>query len=299
MASANSTPDLPTELILSVLGQALSDIPCQSDLNLLVLSKDIYEWLLPIFYQSLDFGSNSRSPKNLKQMLTSAKSSSIRLVRMLRVGRWQHVSLGAMFLSFFNLTHLALWSEGSSPGAKEIQNLRLQHLFIWKSSDRKAIFDTLSTQSTMARTLKRFSTSEFWGRDDFQGLQVCQNLTHMLTFGHSHSLNIELSSLRTFMAKDSLICLLVAPAFGTVTRVNSAKTAAVFEPLCDPRIVVARTMTERLRDTGTTPDFWSDLSTVWKTAETAIKCNASSKVRIWFVRDMKKSNSLRVYRLPP
>ncbi|KAH8810517.1 hypothetical protein DL96DRAFT_542715 [Flagelloscypha sp. PMI_526] len=277
MNSANYTPELPAELILSVLGHALSDIPSQSDLNLLVLSKDIYKWLLPIFYRSLVFGNLHRSANDSGKLLTSANPSSLHLVHMLRVGRWHHIPMDTVVLSLSNLTHLALWSGGSSPGANGIQNLPIRHLFIWNSFDRKVILKGLSTHSILARTLKCFATSDFWEKDDFRGLQVCQNLTHMLTFGHNCSLDIELPSLRIFMAKDSLTCLLVAPAFGSVTRVNLAKTAAIFEPLGDPRIVVAKTMNDRLRDTGATPDFWSDLSTVWKVAETAIESHVSSK----------------------
>ncbi|KAH8810520.1 hypothetical protein DL96DRAFT_1821566 [Flagelloscypha sp. PMI_526] len=279
-SSGPSEIDVPAELVLPILEYALSEMPCQSDLRFLLLSKDIYVFLLPKFYHTLEFGAQNSNGFYVDRQLflRAAKPSSLLLIRRLAVGNRHVRQLRRTFWPFSNLTHLALWNRQGVryPDAQGIPDLPLEELFMWNAFDRRELFRSLSPHSVLSSTLRRLGTYEFWQHSDFRRLEICQNLTHLLTTGHGYCCNIQPSDCFSLMKRDGLVCWIIIPAVNTVTEKQFTKSTEAFWSLCDPRVVLVKTTFNFQWGNGFTSRYWDQVSALWHAAETAILSDSTT-----------------------
>ncbi|KAH8810519.1 hypothetical protein DL96DRAFT_1627414 [Flagelloscypha sp. PMI_526] len=272
-------PDVPEELILTILEYALSSSPSKADIPLLLVSKNIYSCLLPRFCHTLESGPQDPHSFGIDRtlLLTEARPTSLLLVRYLKFGFWQSVQSGKLFQPFSNLSHLALWGAQGvrRPDALGIPSLALEELIIWSPLERKNLFQSTSADSPLSSTLKRFGSYDIWTDEDFEGVEVFSHLTHILVYCDSYCREFPEAPLRTFMERDGFMCWLVVPGFRSANEEQFAITQRIFRPHNDPRIVLVRVIPEHIHETGATPHFWLDQASLWNAAENQVAINTS------------------------
>ncbi|KAH8810487.1 hypothetical protein DL96DRAFT_1627324 [Flagelloscypha sp. PMI_526] len=157
---------LPIELVFHILDYALKIHPAPSSkLKFLLLSRPIYDWMLPRLYNTLDLKPAlltprpSPLPSDRTLLHSSTPRSSLLYTRRL-ISRLCAVPFP--FAPFSNLSHLSLWgrhhlhNETHGPSqAREIVMLPLEELVVWESTDNEALLKCLSDKSTIWKTLER------------------------------------------------------------------------------------------------------------------------------------------------
>ncbi|KAH8810532.1 hypothetical protein DL96DRAFT_1627459 [Flagelloscypha sp. PMI_526] len=282
MTTTNMLPELPPELIFSILEYALDENPIQSNLPFLLISKSLYSQIIPIIYHSLQFETRNivHYDGNREKLIADANPASLLLVRKLKVGNGVCTEVDGAFTPFSNLTHLLLWGTHHlrSPDLQDIRNLHLEELIVWTPTERSELLGLLSAGDTLATTLQRFGSYGAWPREDIEGLISCRSLTHIIFYSGFHSpTRFPINPLRYIMETRSFVCCLLVPGF-VETEVTQKHVFSVsfkaFGPLHDPRVVIAKTVQNLFVQTNSTPWFWDSQTTLWKAAEAVIAKNS-------------------------
>ncbi|KAH8810524.1 hypothetical protein DL96DRAFT_542862 [Flagelloscypha sp. PMI_526] len=277
MTSTVPHRDIPLELLISIAEYALGDNPGKIDLPLLLISKGVYHELLPKFYHTIESGSKGTNRFGVdRAKLLSANPASLLHVRYLKLGYCDMLENDYQFMPFANLTHLALWGiQGIGyPDAQGIPFLPLEELVMWSTVERDDILRSLTVDCTLSQTLKRFASYDVWSDQEFEGLQLCHNLTHILVF---YSGDFEGGHVRAFLRKEGFLCWLVLPARKDATEDDFAIAQWTFHVYGDPRIVIVKNAPEYLYSSNATPHFWKNQSTLWEAAERQSSLNSLSK----------------------
>ncbi|KAH8810522.1 hypothetical protein DL96DRAFT_542754 [Flagelloscypha sp. PMI_526] len=285
MASTPPDRDIPAEIIFHVLEYAFIETsPRAQAIPLLLVSKSFYNYIIPKLYHTLRVepqGTNSYNVK-LSKLLDSVNPSSLLHVRRLLSMHWKAESHERSFSPFANLTHLFLMSIQAvlGPDALGIPNLPLEELIISNSVDRKRLLLSLSPDSTLCQTLRKFSSYDLWTEEeDFKGLILCRNLSHILLWSRNQSLfYFPTPPVLSFLRRDGFICWLIIPAPGSNQPQMFDTAQEVFQPLNDRRIVLAKEFIELSRSTFVPTDLWEGQFDLWNAATAAIAQNEDPEV---------------------
>ncbi|KAH8810538.1 hypothetical protein DL96DRAFT_1821581 [Flagelloscypha sp. PMI_526] len=275
-----SFPDISQRLKFSILEHALSECPCQSDVRLLLLCRGVYNFLLPKFYHSFQFGTQRYNAYdvNARALLSSANPKSILLIRQLRVGGFHRLDGTKIFAPFSQLTHLSFW-DGSiycNHSAIGIQDLPLEELIMWNMPERRKLLPSVTSECTLSRTLRRLGSSDPL-LDEFEGLKVCTRLTHILTF-YTHECGVfDETHVQAFLGKARFICWIVIPRMRDMTEDEFIQVQRMFQSFNDPRIVLVKQLPQHIASTGIIPSFWHDQSALWTAAQKRIISNSEAK----------------------
>ncbi|KAH8810539.1 hypothetical protein DL96DRAFT_1716776 [Flagelloscypha sp. PMI_526] len=273
-------PDIPQELILLIIRYALSDSPSKTDIPLLLLSKDLHALILPIFYHTIESGAEGSSPSvgiDRTALFTLANPASLLHVRRLNFCRPKSKPHASQFRAFANLTHLALWDDLGIryPDAQGIPTLPLEELITWSMAERPELLRSITPECTLTQTLRRFGSYSNWTNEEFEKLQLCQNLSHILVFEYKE---YPQAHVRGFLGRENFQCWLVLPEYGVANEEVKNFLKERFSPYQDPRIVVGKHGPDCLFFGGRSyPYFWDDIGTLWNTAETHITVNSNPK----------------------
>ncbi|KAH8810529.1 hypothetical protein DL96DRAFT_542954 [Flagelloscypha sp. PMI_526] len=275
MNSTVSLHHIPPELVVSILEYYILEITSKSQfIPLLLVSKTIYNCIIPKVYHALTLVSRKSRPPHIDctKLFANANPSNFLYVRRLASVNGHTGSNVNSFAPFTNLTHLFLAGTLSiwNPEALGIPNLPLEELIMWNVRDRQSLFKTLSPKSRLSFTLRKFGTYEIWTEEDFAGLEACTHLTHLMV--HKIS-GISAPVLQKFMRRPYLLCWLLIPGQTEIDQFS--KTYKILEPLSDPRIVVVKVEGSTAAQVNSAMYFWNRQSTMWEAAETSISQNSN------------------------
>ncbi|KAH8810485.1 hypothetical protein DL96DRAFT_1685535 [Flagelloscypha sp. PMI_526] len=276
MSSAYMLPELPREVIFSILEYVLRENPSKAaNVPLLSISKSIHNWMLPQLYHSLQFGTREGSLNDVdrKKLLATADPASLLFIRRLNTGYYHTLDKANTFAPFSKLTHLSMWGPQGlrHPEAQAIPSLALEELIIWTQTERSEFLKAFSAECTLARTLRRFGSFENWPEEDFQCLKVGKNLSHILVYsGIRPFLRFSVKQVKYFLNRDHFLCFLVVPGLGTTNPHTFTTNQETFKPLNDYRVVLVKNIKENFGLTCSAPHFWEAQSTLWGAAEAVV-----------------------------
>ncbi|KAH8810426.1 hypothetical protein DL96DRAFT_1760073 [Flagelloscypha sp. PMI_526] len=188
-SSYSSKEPLPLDIIFIILDLFLSSNPSYNTVfQLALLSRAVYDWILPRLYHTLDIGTPPE-PHTIDStvLLTSAQPSSLLFARRLFS---RHSYSPLTFSLFSKVTHLSLWGRNylnSVPlGTKQahaILMLPLEELIVTQQSDNYALLQELTDDKMIWKTLRRFGCYHHptYERADEPWLK-CPNLTDIVVF---------------------------------------------------------------------------------------------------------------------
>jgi hypothetical protein len=213
--------------------------------------------------------------------LASANPASLLHVRKLKAGNRYDSDAKETFAVFSNLTHLLLWGAHGfdSPSAQAVLNLPLEEFIVWTPTERSELLTLLSTECTVARTLRRFGSYGVWTEDDFRGLNCCRNLSNILFYCGSLSPTVfPIFHVGKILEKENFSCCLVVPGLTSMKEELLLKIMQIFYPLHDRRVVVAKAVKATFGRNCSSPQFWDAQTVLWNAAEVAVALHSQIDV---------------------
>ncbi|KAH8810408.1 hypothetical protein DL96DRAFT_1627093 [Flagelloscypha sp. PMI_526] len=279
LVSSSLAEPLPLDIILAILNFALSSNPGYHAIaQLSLLSKAVYQWMLPHLYHTLDLGDRDVTCIKRSLLLNSAKASSFLFTRRII----SHIIATPFnFSPFAQLTHLILWGphrfdvepDGLN-SAREIVMLPLEELSVWESGENDALLHHLTANVTIWRTLQRFSTflDGRIPRPD-EGWLQCPNLTQVLVLCYVYGSFIHSSITDVILPSPRFQSYIIAP--GVSWSMNAAIMDELTPLMKDPRFVILCECPQHLRMSS--GSFWDDQSDMWAVVRNEKRKNLDAK----------------------
>ncbi|KAH8810418.1 hypothetical protein DL96DRAFT_1821487 [Flagelloscypha sp. PMI_526] len=253
--------DLPEEILLDILDSYLNLPPPKLILSILVLSKSIYDRILPKLYHTLSLTSSpfthpDRTPHD--KLTLCAQSSSL--------------ANNFSFLPFSNLTHLYFWDSPSSRWDRQsdvLVILRLEELFVWDRLCHDSLASKLKHDSPICSTLCKLGFQDrLIAHPHRNWLLHCSKISHLFILSASfQGLQTVIQTL--LPAFQTLQCVLVAP---TQIMFRPARTEIPELPFGgDRRVAVVLHHLDYFKRYGHA--FWSGERMMWKEIDEQIAKN--------------------------
>ncbi|KAH8794361.1 hypothetical protein DL96DRAFT_1652030 [Flagelloscypha sp. PMI_526] len=266
------TITLPEEILYEIL-EAYLNLPVPIPiLSVLVLSKPLYNWVLPKIFHTVSVSGSQIghiggfSPDG---WVYSTSAFSLSLVKRLDTS---FVEEEFSFLPFSNLTHLFLWdsfdSEWWENQSDVMANLRLEELFAWHRADFDTLSSKLSYNTPICGTMRKLG---FQGKSTMcppqNWVQYYPNLTHIFVLCTDFQ-GLQPLMLTLLPTLKALKCCLIAPSWD-LKATHSDVSQLVFGG--DKRVSLILQPLEHIKAYG--HSFWSSQSLMWKEAEARIARN--------------------------
>ncbi|KAH8810475.1 hypothetical protein DL96DRAFT_1627293 [Flagelloscypha sp. PMI_526] len=269
---ASPKVDLPKEIILDILEEYLSFPSPKPILFVLVLSKWIYSWMLPILYHTLSTVKLQyiRSGRVvLDTLLRRAPAPSLALVRRLDCSCITRV---LTLSSFPNITHLLLWSscgrEWWDSQCFAVTLLPLEELFYWSQSDLNILSRKMTRDSPICSTICRLGFhNNPVTLPDPTWFRYCPKLTRVLLLCSNYD-NFQVFIETLPLIFPQLHCCIIAPDWAHhPTRINVSNLGF----RADRRVAMILHHLKHFESCGR--HFWSAQRTMWEEVDWCISKN--------------------------
>ncbi|KAH8810406.1 hypothetical protein DL96DRAFT_1821477 [Flagelloscypha sp. PMI_526] len=278
--SLSSENPLPLDVIFIIFDfTLLSSQDYKTILQLLLLSRAVYQWMIPRLYHTLGFRKydvTSPGPYTIDRnvFFTCAPTSSLLFTRRIFS---PDLDSPLSFSLFPQLTHLSLWGcnclnlePHGTKQAQAIMSLPLEELLVIDSRDNLVLLRILTEDVTIWRTLQRFSCFSHAGcnRPD-EGWLQCPNLAQVLVLCVKVEWFIDTQIKGVVLPSSTkLQSYLVSPIWGS-SMLPPGDTLEL--PVKDSRITILRKSPRHYVERP--GSFWDNHSDMWTAAQHMIRKN--------------------------